>query len=109
MSISTKAGRRSNQAGLRSGAVPAVDMMHATSSRHQSRVRRPARFTLDPTGADIARPDLKSPSYQGLTLVSPGVSVRENRNPKFHDIRRVGAGQMPRTSLGITGRETPRL
>ena len=50
-------------------------------------------------GADIASPDLKSPSYQGLkspscqglTLVSPGVRVHGGVNPKVHDIRGVGA------------------
>jgi hypothetical protein len=54
-------------------------------------------------GADIASPDLKSPSYQGLkspscqglkspsyqglTLVYPGVRVHGGVNPKVHDIR----------------------
>ena len=49
-------------------------------------------------GADIASPDLKSPSYQGLkalyqglTLVSPGVRVPGGVNPKVHDIHGVGA------------------
>ena len=65
-------------------------------------------------GADIASPDLKSPSYQGLkspsyqglkspsyqglkspsyqglTLVSPGVRVHGGLNPKVHDSHGVG-------------------
>ncbi len=42
-------------------------------------------------GADNASPDLKSPSYQGLTLVSPGVGAHGSLNPKLHDIRGAGA------------------
>jgi hypothetical protein len=56
---------------------------------------------IRPAVADIASPDLKSPShqglkspsYQGLTLVSPGVDAHGSLNPKLHDIREVGAGR----------------
>jgi hypothetical protein len=46
---------------------------------------------IRPVGADIANPDLKT--YQGLTLVSPGVDAQGGLNPKVHDIREVGAGR----------------
>ena len=43
--------------------------------------------------ADIASPDLKSPSCQGLTLVSPGIRIQGSLNTKFHGIRGVDAGR----------------
>ena len=46
---------------------------------------------IRPVAADIASPDLKSPSYQDLILVSPSVGAHGNLNPKFHDIRSVEA------------------
>jgi hypothetical protein len=43
--------------------------------------------------ADIASPDLKSPSYQDLILVSPNVGARGSLKEKFFGIRKVGAGR----------------
>ena len=43
--------------------------------------------------ADVASPDLKSPSYQGLTLVSPGVGAYGSLNTEFYEIREFGAGR----------------
>jgi hypothetical protein len=48
---------------------------------------------IRPVVADIASPDLKSPSYQDLILVSPGLDAHGSLNPDFHDIHEVGTGR----------------
>jgi hypothetical protein len=56
---------------------------------------------IEPVVAEIANPDLKSPSkqdlkspsYQDLILVSPGVGTRGSLNPRFFNICEACAGR----------------